>query len=107
MQTKTCEERIGDRLKGRLTEIKAAMEDDNKREEFEDSILGITKRTVYKIELSWGGPADGFLITVDADSHEIESIEYYFQDWFDGAKRELTGDEFEAVAEVFSYLADV
>jgi len=38
---------------------------------------------------------------------EIELIEYYFQDWFDGAKRELTGDEFEAVAEVFGYLADV
>ncbi len=90
-----------------LAEIKAAMEDDNKREELEEGILGITKRIVYKVELSWGGPADGFLITVDADSHEIESIEYYFQDWFDGAKRELTGDEFEVVAEMFSYLTEI
>ena len=38
---------------------------------------------------------------------EIESIEYYFQDWFDGAKRILAGDEFEEVAEMFGYLTDI
>lgn len=102
----TCENRIGNALKGRLAEIRAAMEDENKREEFEESILGITKRLIYKVELSWGGHADGFLITVDADNREIESIEYYFQDWFDGAKRELTGEMFEAVAEMFGYLTE-
>lgn len=42
----------------------------------------------YRIGLSWGGPADGFNVTVDEDGTIVEG-EYYLEDWFDGARRSL------------------
>ena len=56
---------------------------------------------VYHVGLSWGGPADGFYLYVDPEDHTIDKVEYYFQDWFDGAKRVLTGDKFDMVCGMF------
>jgi len=38
----------------------------------------------YRLQLSWGGPSDEFRIYVNQDK-EIDIIEYWFMDWFDGA----------------------
>ncbi|GEM_PF-5725090 len=38
---KTCDERISDELKGRLSTIQEALKNDDKREEFEEGILAI------------------------------------------------------------------
>jgi hypothetical protein len=38
----------------------------------------------YRFQLSWGGPSDEFRIYVDQDK-EIDIIEYWYMDWFDGA----------------------
>ena len=54
--------------------------------------------TRHQVGLSWGGPADGFY--VDVSDEEIVGITYYFQDWFDGAKRRLRGDAFDLAARV-------
>jgi hypothetical protein len=102
---KSCEDRIANELRKELEFIREALDDEEKRREYEESILAISKETVYKVERSWGGPADGFYIYVDPEDHEILRIEYYFQDWFDGATRTLTGDDFKLVAEVFGHLA--
>jgi len=38
----------------------------------------------YRLQLSWGGPSDEFRIYFDQDK-EIDIIEYWYMDWFDGA----------------------
>jgi len=43
----------------------------------------------YRFQLSWGGPSDEFRIYVDQDK-EIDMIEYWYMDWFDGAKESVT-----------------
>lgn len=50
-----------------------------------------------KLELSWGGPADGFRFFED------ETIEYYFQDWGDGATRILYGGDYDIMKKFYDY----
>lgn len=61
----------------------------------------LKKWVVYRYELSTGGPADGFWIYLDPDDGEIVRISYYFQDWWDGAERDLTGSDFDTAKELF------
>lgn len=70
---KTCEERVDDGLKSRLEEIKEAVKDPD-NEEKEVNILAVTRKDVYTIELSCGGPQDYFEIERDPETKEIESI---------------------------------
>jgi hypothetical protein len=58
-------------------------------------ILSVDQEISYKIHLSTGGPASFFSIFVDG--YDIYRIEYHFQDWFDGAVRNLDGQDFEHV----------
>ena len=50
--------------------------------------LGMSKYTVFKIELSTGGPADFIKAYVD-DEGIIDRVTYHYQDWFDGAEMEV------------------
>ena len=61
--------------------------------------LSVEKLTVVKVLLSTGGPADWFECWCDTDG-TIERIDYVFQDWFDGARRTLEGEDFRT-AEAF------
>jgi hypothetical protein len=45
--------------------------------------------------ISMGGPSEGIRFFKDG------TIEYYFQDWFDGAKRELFGKNYEIAKELY------
>lgn len=104
----TCKERIANELKDRIKEIKRALKSDKKRQEWDDQILAVTKTITYKVELSWGGPADFFIVEVDPEGHHpIISITYHFQDWFDGAFRDLTGEDFELAAQIFDILTEI
>ncbi len=69
-------------------------------QEINNKVLCVDKYTTYRIMYSTGGPADGFWITVD-DEGDIITIEYYFQDWFDGARRTLTGSDYANAKEFF------
>jgi len=105
---KTCEERIDNELARAMTNIHEALADDDARQEYDERILEVTPLyTVYRVGLSWGGPADGFHIYVDPEDHEIVQAEYYFQDWFDGARRKLTGPEFEELVEMFGWIVEM
>lgn len=42
------------------------------------------KAGYYRLQLSWGGPSDEFRIYITQDK-EIDIIEYWYMDWFDGA----------------------
>lgn len=107
MKTKTCEDLIDSMLAKRIKEIKGAMKSEKRREEFEGGILAISKSAVYKIELSYGGPQDYFTVEVSEDGQgnkTIESIQYHYLDWFDGAARTLVDEDFKAAEECFSSL---
>ena len=71
---------------------------------YSEGILGISKREVHYILLSTGGPEDGIEITVQ--DGEISGAAYVFKDWFDGARRQITGADLERVEQMFSYLVD-
>lgn len=104
---KTCKDRIEAELKDRLADISEATDSEEKREEFDGQILSVDKKIVYRVCLSWGGPADYFDIELDPEGREIVRISYIFQDWFDGAERELAGQEFDTVASMFDYLTQI
>ena len=83
-------------------ECEQVKDPDESREEYLESVLEITPmHLVIRVGLSWGGPADGFTLYCDPDTREIEKVEYYFQDWFDGAKRGLSGSALDMVRDMF------
>jgi hypothetical protein len=49
---------------------------------------------------SWGGPSDGFDFYVDEDG-ELLYAEYWYQDWFDGARRRLDPDFMHHLSSIF------
>lgn len=61
--------------------------------------LSVDVKHVYTICMSYGGPADYWEVTTNSDG-DVERIEYKFQDWFDGATRELHDDDLD-IAESF------
>ena len=54
------------------------------------------KAGYYRLQLSWGGPSDEFRIYVDQDK-DIDVIEYWYMDWFDGACVEVPEDSYTAM----------
>jgi len=114
MRKKTCKEVINEKLKERIKQfeevLKLAEESENGSFvvddcEYEDLIDWINQTALAysddltyrgkKLELSWGGPADGFIFLEDGN------IIYYYQDWFDGAEEWLSGHEYEVMKEIF------
>lgn len=91
---KTCEERITAELARLEESCEQVMkhfrgeEGENGQDGFEiwnEYPLCVNTRKVTKIELSWGGPSD--FLKVEHEGAEVYSVEYHFQDWFDGAMR--------------------
>jgi len=99
---KTCKERIDENLKHRLEEMREILEieDPDKAIDRIDGIsLAYSDDQHYRAKnwlLSTGGPEDGFRFFEDG------TIEYYFKDWFDGAVRELYGEEKQIMEEIYS-----
>lgn len=62
------------------------------------------KEGYFRYQLSWGGPSDEFRIYVqkiDDWKFSVDNIEYWFLDWFDGAKVNLWGDELDFIENLF------
>lgn len=94
---KTCAELIGSELADReayLAELFKKQEDGDFTEqdeaftEMSQMSYGIDVKKVYKVIWSGGGPADWIEITTDAEGN-LEGVEYIYQDWFDGARKEV------------------
>lgn len=58
------------------------------------------RRGYFRYQLSWGGPSDEFRFYTDENLNPIR-IEYWFLDWFDGAKIILHGKDFDLLDEIF------
>jgi len=63
--------------------------------------LAVDVYEVVKIELSWGGPGDGFLLYRDKETKEILYGYYYFTDWFFYQEQKLSEDEVQLVYDYF------
>jgi hypothetical protein len=61
------------------------------------------KEGYWRWQLSWGGPGDEFRIYVNPDK-SVHRIEYWYLDWYDGAKVELDAQQH---SDAWSYLEDM
>ncbi len=119
----TCSDRIESNLKERIAEFEEALKADEQAQEddketfeidgneYETFIDWINERALsyeddpyYRAKvllLTWGGPSDYFLFFT-----ELDCIEYHYQDWYDGAKRELQGHDYEVMRQVYERITE-
>ena len=123
----TCEERVGENLDGRIDDLrqlwKAYCADTEGEGNVEDlgnifdygfnfdyvtpNTFGAQREGYFRYQLSWGGPSDEFRFFVNP-GFSLHRIEYWFLDWYDGAKRVLgectpAGD---LMRELFEWISD-
>ena len=60
----------------------------------------------FRYQISWGGPSDEFRFYVNPDFSPY-CVEYWFLDWFDGAHRELRGEDRALLNDLFEWFNDV
>jgi len=111
---KTCKERIQEAFKMQIEELRKIWKRylTGESEEIYEYGLGFDyvplgsfqdqQEGYFRYQLSWGGPAEEFRFFVDPDL-QIRKIEYWYLDWFDGAKLELSGKDFELLKEIFEW----
>lgn len=98
IKAKSCEARIESQLKDREKDLRDLFtiaddyegdEDlrDQANSEIYEFAYGAETYKVTRLTWSGGGPADW--IEVQHDSEGIRRIDYVFQDWYDGARREV------------------
>lgn len=98
IKDKSCEARIEGQLKDRekdLQDLFTIADDyegdedlrDQANSEIYEFAYGAETYKVTRLTWSGGGPADW--IEVQHDSDGIRRIDYVFQDWYDGARREV------------------
>jgi hypothetical protein len=98
IKAKSCEARIEGQLKDREKDLRDLFtiaddyegdEDlrDQANSEIYEFAYGAETYKVTRLTWSGGGPADW--IEVQHDSDGIRRIDYVFQDWYDGARREV------------------
>ena len=115
---KTCKERVGSHLRDRITDIRKLWKMYQKDPDACDSDLGNfieyglsvdyvpkgtfsdQRRGYLRYQLSWGGPSDEFRYFLD-ETLEIDRVEYWFLDWFDGARKVLRGRDLELMTEIY------
>jgi hypothetical protein len=87
IKEKSCEERIAGEMKERELQFKELMDNPNHDDYFDDPTLGIDTRQLTRVILSAGGPADR--IEIEHSFGEVDAVWYVYQDWYDGARREV------------------
>ena len=77
-----------------------APDDENLREQLLEGALGVSVQHTIKIELSTGGPGDGFMLDYDS-GWDLVGGSHYYVDW--GFRREtpLTVEEAQRVADMY------
>ena len=89
---------------GQEPEIDQERAQEELRDRFYESILSVDRSIKVRVCFSWGGPADYIDLYIDPVEREIYRAVYVFQDWFDGAEREIRGTDLDAVLSMFDYL---
>ena len=118
MKDKTCEERIDEKLKNCLHDLRILWEADKRGEEYVDDLgcfaeYGLCFDYVerddsdnyFRYQISWGGPASEYRFYADSELKPYK-VEYWFLDWFDSARRNLIGNNEELLLEIFECFSD-
>ena len=107
----TCQERVEENLEGRLNDFREFLGcDDLETEDLGpiheyglcvDYVESEDKEDGYiRYQLSTGGPGDEFRYFIDYEGKPYK-IEYWFLDWFNGAKITLSGEDEELMMEIW------
>jgi len=127
MSKQICKQRINGELAGRVSDLRqlwtlyrndpeATTEDGANFNEYGLSFDYVApgtfngqRRGYFRYQISWGGPSDEFRFYAEGRGYRwtLDRVEYVFLDWFDGAKRTLSGDNLALLAEIFEDFADV
>lgn len=78
-----CEDLIDSQLVGRQADFAEYLASEREEEPF----AHIETVQITRVILSGGGPSDR--IEIVHSFGEVDSVEYVYQDWFDGARREV------------------
>lgn len=100
---KTRQEVLAD-LKDELKTIKKLnkLNEPTENEDYREP-LGIDFTIEARVQLSWGGPEDGYKIRFDQDG-TIKSGVYYWADWGEYQEVEMTDEETELVCEFYQVI---
>ena len=63
------------------------------------------RRGFWRYQLSTGGPGDEFRFYAD-ERLDLTKIEYWFLDWFDGAKVNVTGKALALMTEIWEFFKE-
>lgn len=115
-----CKDRIAEHYRSRMADLRAMVKADNEGNEsgpedtgplneyglaFDYVYPGTFKgqrRGYFRYQISWGGPSDEFRFFCDEQGNAVR-VEYWFMDWFDGARRTLRGEPLEFMQGLFDY----
>ena len=86
---KTCAERIQEQWKQRQEDIKDPEFEGLSFDYVEPHTFTDQLEGYWRWQFSWGGPSDELRAFVN-ENKEIHRLEYWFMDWMDGAKIDLT-----------------
>jgi len=120
---RTCKERVEDHLQGRIEDLRKLwdayrqgvedIEDLGNIYEYglcfnyverDEDVKG-QEEPYFRYQLSWGGPSDEFRFFTGPD-FEINRIEYWFLDWFDGASITLSGEDESLLEEIWQWFKE-
>ena len=121
---KTCKELVRRNFRGRMDELnrmaKEAQSDDETTREAayqEQAEYGLCfdyvpaetweeqRAGYFRYQLGWGGPSDEFRFFCDPQQ-KVVKIQYWYLDWFDGAKINLKGADLEFMEAWFEDMKD-
>ena len=120
---KTCQERVTGELRDRIEDLRklwdAYCEGEEEVEDlgniFEyglcfdyverDASVKGQDEPYFRYQLSYGGPSDEFRFFTGPD-FEVNRIEYWFLDWFDGANIVLSGKDEALLEEIWQWFKE-
>lgn len=118
MNEKNCKDKVGAALQGRFEDIEKLWNLWKEDSEAYDPDLGNfneyglafdyvapdtfneQKQGYFRYQISYGGPSEEFRFFTDENFRPYK-IEFWYLDWFDGAKKVLTGKKLGLMQEIF------
>jgi len=119
----TCQERIDGEMESTMDTVKTLWELYCKDPEAYDDDLGnwneyglcfdyvaagtFTDQEIgyFRYQISYGGPSEEFRFYTDPE-YNLYKVEFWFLDWYDGAKRILAGEDSDLLDEIFEFFKE-
>lgn len=116
---KTCKDRVSEEMESTLDDLRKLWEAycDNDEDRYSDDLGNMyeyglcfdyvaagtftdQKTGYFRYQISYGGPSSEFRFYTDPE-FDVDRIEFWFLDWFDGASEDLTGKDYLLLEEIF------